>query len=587
MNKLQSVFIFGMATCFMAIIVGCGGVSHSGGSSSTVGGPVTNAKGKVSLTIKWPSVPATPHGIKPRLVPEAAQSVGVVLKTADGNTVAQQVVARPTGQPTSTATFSNVPTLSITVTATAYPNPDGTGTALASGSIGVSVTSSGVTTAPITMGTTIDHLELAPVSPAVAVGSTTPLTATAKDASGSMVLVAPSSFRWSSASPAIATVDTNGTVTGIATGSTAIMVTDSESTKTAILTITVTQGGSIVTGTVTGTDGSLLSGARVETTDGNGNLVTATTGADGKYSLTAPPGQRVITFSKCGYTTTQDVTVANNTAITANAQLPVYSGPDPTSPPLINVDSPQVDQTTGQAIVTGTIQQGNSSGGVIIVNGSEAEFSIDDAGSFSYSAILVPGTNTIQVRASNCMGTTVSNAVTATYSPSGNAYFRVTLTWDGTGDVDLHIWDPNLEHSYFGNTTIITGSLDRDNTVSFGPENFTCTNLTPGRYEIGVDAYDKSEGRSATIKVSIFSGPNQGKVFYYGPYTFTATDGDANYPVIGNTAAWWRPADIVVGDDGSIVMDAPNSVQLPHLIHGRLNAAAERRLKLHQKGQNR
>ena len=375
-----------------------------------------------------------------------------------------------------------------------------------------------------------------------------------------------------------------GTGDLLATGESVVQIAPTD-TNTATVTLTpISASGSSVIGNVTGTDGSLLGGVRVETTDGTGHLLTATTGADGKYSLAIPAGQRVITFAKCGYTTTQDVTVATNTAVTVNAQLPVYTGPDPTSPPVINVAPPQTDQVNGQAIVTGTVQQGNDSGGVIIVNGSEAEFSLDSTGSFSYVAVLVPGANIIQVRATNCMGTTLSDPLTVNYSPSGNTYFRVTLTWDGDGDVDLHTWDPNLEHSYFGNKAISTGSLDVDNTVADGPENFTCTTLTPGRYEIGVDAFAGSEGRLATVKVTVLSGPNQGQLYYYGPYTFTSTDGNSIYPVTGNTGSWWRPVDLVVGPDGSIVPDNPSVIALPHVLRGTLDVAREHSLKAHRKG---
>ena len=372
-----------------------------------------------------------------------------------------------------------------------------------------------------------------------------------------------------------------GTGDLLASGQSIVQVLPTDSNTATVNLTPISSSGSNVTGTVTGTDNSLLNGVRVETTDGTGHLVTATTGPDGSYLLATSAGQRVITFAKCGYTTTQDVTVANNTAVTVNAKLPVYTGPDPTSPPIINIDSPLTNQTNGQATITGTVQQGNSSGGVIIVNGSEAEFSIDTTSGFSYIAVLVPGANTIQVRATNCMGTTLSDPVIVNYAPSGNTYFRVTLTWDGNGDVDLHTWDPNLEHSSFGNRAIPTGSLDVDNTVANGPENFTCTTLTPGRYEIGVDAFAGSGGRSATVKVSIIAGPNQGQVYYYGPYTFTSTDSNSTYPVTNNTEAWWRPVDLVMGADGSITPDLPNTIELPHIIRGRPNISREHKLKFH------
>jgi hypothetical protein len=80
-------------------------------------------------------------------------------------------------------------------------------------------------------------LQISPASPSVIVGSTTTLTVTALDASGSVP--PPSNLQWASSNAAIATV-ANGVVTGVATGSATITVTDPVSNATASAAVTVT-----------------------------------------------------------------------------------------------------------------------------------------------------------------------------------------------------------------------------------------------------------------------------------------------------------------------------------------------------------
>lgn len=225
--------------CVLALTAGCGGASHSGDSSNVTSGPVAHAKGTVALTIKWPLVPVTPHGMKPRLVPEAAQSIGIVLSTADGTVLAQQVAIHPAGQSTSTATFPNLPSVSVTVAATAYPSADGTGTALATGSVAVLVHSGDTTPASVTMGSNIHHLALTPATPSLAIGATVTLSVTALDAAGDLMLTTATKLQWVSSDPMLATVDENGMVTGVAVGTPIITVTDTESGKSGSLSVSV------------------------------------------------------------------------------------------------------------------------------------------------------------------------------------------------------------------------------------------------------------------------------------------------------------------------------------------------------------
>lgn len=93
--------------------------------------------------------------------------------------------------------------------------------------------------------------------------------------------------------------------------------------------------------------------------------------------------------------------------------------------------------------------------------------------------------------------------------------FTVTLTWDGTGDVDLHVSEPNGAHVYYEQKVGIVGYLDLDNVIGFGagydqPEHYcsSCdsTILQPGVYSVGINNFYNATGRTATVQVSSSKG---------------------------------------------------------------------------------
>lgn len=90
--------------------------------------------------------------------------------------------------------------------------------------------------------------------------------------------------------------------------------------------------------------------------------------------------------------------------------------------------------------------------------------------------------------------------------------FTVTLKWDGSGDVDLHTFEPMGEHVYFSNKQGQSGVLDLDNTVADGPENYVASceseQLQRGNYAIGVHNYARADGRVATLTISSHEQPD-------------------------------------------------------------------------------
>ena len=97
-------------------------------------------------------------------------------------------------------------------------------------------------------------------------------------------------------------------------------------------------------------------------------------------------------------------------------------------------------------------------------------------------------------------------------SPEAKAqpgFFTTTLTWDGEGDVDIHMLEPGGTHVYYLNMEGSAGTLDVDNRVANGPEHYyaSCdsSRLQAGIYDIRVNNF-KGPERKATVQVNFANG---------------------------------------------------------------------------------
>ena len=109
-----------------------------------------------------------------------------------------------------------------------------------------------------------------------------------------------------------------------------------------------------------------------------------------------------------------------------------------------------------------------------------------------------------------------TSALSALLPPNTNGtvaspgFFTVTLTWSGSGDVDLYTFEPGGSKVYYRSRSGASGFLDVDNTSGFGPEHYfaSCSSskLVAGSYRIAIDNYDAPAGLTATLQVSAFDG---------------------------------------------------------------------------------
>ncbi len=96
------------------------------------------------------------------------------------------------------------------------------------------------TAVDITVGTPpLDHIEISPTSVVVNVGKTYVIGVVGKDTLGGVVALDPTKLQFTSSSPANATVDASGIVTGVAIGSARITAKETVSNKTATLDVNV------------------------------------------------------------------------------------------------------------------------------------------------------------------------------------------------------------------------------------------------------------------------------------------------------------------------------------------------------------
>lgn len=95
----------------------------------------------------------------------------------------------------------------------------------------------------IVMRQPVAEASVSPVAASVAVGATTPLYAAARATDGSYVYTAPGDWAWSSETPARATVDAAGVVTGVADGNATIQATHTPSAHSDTATVSVSTSG--------------------------------------------------------------------------------------------------------------------------------------------------------------------------------------------------------------------------------------------------------------------------------------------------------------------------------------------------------
>ncbi|MBI5516285.1 MAG: hypothetical protein HY909_21040 [Deltaproteobacteria bacterium] len=162
----------------------------------------------------------------------------------------------------------------------------------------------------------------------------------------------------------------------------------------------------------------------------------------------------------------------------------------------------------------------------------------------SFTPYIV-GVYTLRVSGTDPSGRVVTCMFNVTALPHG---LRVQLTWNGSGDVDLHLHNAttsawfNSNDCYYANLRPAWGAvLDFDNVTRDGPENTRVDAPVVGSaYTIGVHNYSSARGRTATVQ--IFCGTTTGTTptatFTSRAFTLSASGNCSNND-------FWRVARVV------------------------------------------
>jgi len=212
----------------VATVSSSGMVSAVGAGTATITATSEGKSGTSVATVTLPPVATVTFGSPTAsVVVGRTTTLSPILKDASGNVLTGRVVtwASSSGNVTvsSAGVASGVTIGSSTVTATSEGK---------SGTIVVNVT-------PIPVGT----VTVAPPTPSVLVGQTTPLTATVKDENGTVVTDRP--VTWTTGTAATATVSSSGVVTGVAPGTVTITATAEGKSGSSTVTVTAVPVGTV------------------------------------------------------------------------------------------------------------------------------------------------------------------------------------------------------------------------------------------------------------------------------------------------------------------------------------------------------
>ena len=370
----------------------------------------------------------------------------------------------------------------------------------------------------------------------VDVGQTLQLSAELRDGFGESV--SGRTVTWVSSAQGVATVNSNGLVTGVSGGTARITATSEN--QSGFLDVTVLAQPAILKGRVIDyTTGNGISGATVRFLDSGGAAWgSVTSAADGSFTSPATStgiaNGVFIEGSATGYVTGR-IFVASVPVGTTTFTEPV---------PLV----PTSGQTGGiSGTVRNALNASGISGATVQLFDNQGLFNptpiatqtSDGSGNFSFGS-LAAGTYRLAASAtgySNAQRTGVAvgnGSLTAgqdlVLSPTGSTAINIVLTWGNTpSDLDSHLTGPNSDgstrfHVYYasrGSTTAQPfAGLDVDNTSGRGPETITITQMNSGTYRYSVhDFSDRSSTTSSALgssgaKVQVYTASAPVQTFF-------------------------------------------------------------------------
>ncbi|WP_166256192.1 YfaP family protein [Marinobacter salicampi] len=93
---------------------------------------------------------------------------------------------------------------------------------------------------------------------------------------------------------------------------------------------------------------------------------------------------------------------------------------------------------------------------------------------------------------------------------SNRGLFTATMVWSVAGDIDLHTFEPDGSHVYYGSQTGTSGRLEYDDTRGTGPEHYDAycdpSRVEEGTYQFGVNNYGGQTGTTGRLLITTSLG---------------------------------------------------------------------------------
>jgi hypothetical protein len=173
---------------------------------------------------------------------------------------------------------------------------------------------------------------------------------------------------------------------------------------------------------------------------------------------------------------------------------------------------------------------------------------------------IIVGAYRIRVDARNGFNAPIGCEFNVTAQGHG---IRFELTWDGTGDLDIHLhnsvnsawYNSTVNDCHYSRMSTAWGAvLDVDNVTRNGPENIRLDTPTIGEtYTVAVHHYANGAGRRATIKVYCGAGTTPVSTFVSAAMTGTQAGNCTNN-------SFWRVARVTANAMGSCTVTPINTV---------------------------
>lgn len=229
MGRIARLALAGSLLVLAIVLVGCGGGSNSLTSpDSGLPGTPRSSTGTVTFAVNWVA--------RTRVVPEAAESLEIVLNTGNGVAALKRQANRPNTDDaiSQDIIFSDVPAGDRRYTITAYSGKNLTGSVLgiANGIVKAQLDADVTVNVETVIKSAVSKLAIVATGETLLVkrGDELALNATATNTLGAVLPLGAHCLRWTSDDPTIAAVDADtGVVTGIKGGATIVTVTDQES----------------------------------------------------------------------------------------------------------------------------------------------------------------------------------------------------------------------------------------------------------------------------------------------------------------------------------------------------------------------